>query len=303
MARLGAESVEKGGQVTATDTTAVSDITAKALSSFDRCADDRLRTIMKSLVRHLHEFVTEVGLTESEWMAGIEFLTDVGHITDDKRQEFILLSDTLGVSMVVDAISHQLPPGATQSTVLGPFYVSDSPLREYGASTAEKPSGTPCWVHGRVLDTDGNPIAGAQLDVWQNADDQLYAVQDPSIPQDNLRGRFLTRDDGSYAFLAVRPTDYTVPSDGPVGKMLAAVSRHPWRPAHLHMIVSALGYRTLVTHIFDPASEHLDSDTVFAVKPSLVRNFVERKPDDPETPQGVDGPWVSVENDVVLAKA
>lgn len=285
-----------------TDTTSASDITTRALASFDGCSDERLRTIMKSLVSHLHAFVAEVGLTEEEWMAGIQFLTDVGHITDDKRQEFILLSDTLGVSMLVDENSNRLPAEATQSTVLGPFYVEDSPLREYGASTAEKPSGTPCWVHGRVLDTDGNPIAGAQLDVWQNAADHLYAVQDPSIPENNLRGRFLTRDDGTYAFLAVRPTDYTVPDDGPVGKMLKAVNRHPWRPAHLHMIVSAPGYRTLITHIFDPASEHLDSDTVFAVKPSLIRDFVERKPDDPERPNGVEGPWVSVLNDVVLSR-
>ena len=285
-----------------TETTSVSDITTKAVASFDGCSDERLRTIMKSLVTHLHAFVAEVGLTEEEWMAGIQFLTDVGHMTDDKRQEFILLSDTLGVSMLVDENSNRLPAAATQSTVLGPFYVEDSPLREYGASTAEKPSGTPCWVYGRVLDTDGNPIAGATLDVWQNAADHLYAVQDPSIPQDNLRGRFVTRDDGTYAFLAVRPTDYTVPDDGPVGKMLGAVNRHPWRPAHLHMIVSAPGYRKLITHIFDPASEHLDSDTVFAVKPSLIRDFVERKPDDPERPEGVDGPWVSVENDVVLSR-
>ena len=280
----------------------MSDITAKAVASFDGTSDERLRTIMKALVRHLHEFVAEVGLTEGEWMKGIQFLTDVGHMTDEKRQEFILLSDTLGVSMLVDEMSHQLPVAATQSTVLGPFYIPDSPLRDYGASTAEQPSGTPCWVHGRVLDTDGNPISGAELDVWQNADDQLYAAQDPSIPENNLRGRFLTRDDGNYAFLAVRPTDYTVPSDGPVGKMLEAVNRHPWRPAHLHMIVSAPGYRTLVTHIFDPASDHLDSDTVFAVKSSLIRDFVERKPDDPERPEGVEGPWVSVENDVVLAR-
>jgi hydroxyquinol 1,2-dioxygenase len=280
----------------------MSNITTKAVDSFDGSSNERLRTIMQALVRHLHAFVAEVGLSEEEWMAGIQFLTDVGHMTDDKRQEFILLSDTLGVSMLVDEISHQLPAAATQSTVLGPFYIPDSPLRDYGASTSEKPSGTPCWVYGRVLDTEGNPIAGAELDVWQNADDQLYAAQDPSIPENNLRGRFRTRDDGSYAFLAVRPTDYTVPDDGPVGKMLKAVNRHPWRPAHLHLIVSAPGYRTLVTHIFDPASDHLDSDTVFAVKSSLIRDFVERKPDDPERPAGVDGPWVSVENDVVLAR-
>jgi hydroxyquinol 1,2-dioxygenase len=205
--------------------------------------------------------------------------------------------------MLVDALENPLPQGATESTVLGPFYVPGSPLRPYGASIAEEAAGAAAWVHGRVLRVDGEPIGGAELDVWQNGDDRLYAVQRPEGPEDHLRGRFATRDDGSYAFQAVRPVPYTIPADGPVGAMLEATGRHPWRPAHIHMIVRAPGYRTLTTHIFDRDSEYLDSDAVFAVKPSLLREFVLRPADDPGRPDGVEGEWFSVENTIVLAPA
>ena len=174
-------------------------------------------------------------------------------------------------------------------------------LREYGENIAGEPAGEPAWVHGRVLDLDGRPIADAELDVWQNGADQLYAVQRPEAPEDHLRGRFRVRDDGSFAFLAVRPTPYTIPDDGPVGSMLAATSRHPWRPAHIHVIVRAPGYRTVATHIFDAASPYLDSDAVFAVKPSLLREFVLLAPDDPARPSGVEGDCYVVESDFVLA--
>jgi hydroxyquinol 1,2-dioxygenase len=283
--------------------TAPADITAAAVASFDGADDERLRRLAQVLTRHLHAFATEVGLTQGEWEEGIRILTETGHITDDRRQEFILWSDTLGLSMLVDALANPLPSGATESTVLGPFYVPGSPLRPYGASIAEEAAGAPAWVHGKVLDLDGGPIAGAELDVWQNGDDRLYAVQNPETPEDHLRGRFTTRDDGSYAFLAVRPVPYTIPADGPVGKMLAATGRHPWRPAHVHMIVRAPGYRTLATHIFDRESEYLGSDAVFAVKPSLLREFARRPADDPERPDGVEGEWFSVENTIVLAPA
>jgi len=279
------------------------DITAAAEASFDGCSDERLRELMQALVRHLHGFATEVGLTQDEWGRLIEVLTATGHITDDRRQEFILWSDSLGLSMLVDAMANPLPAGATESTVLGPFYVPGAPERGYGESMIGEPAGTPAWVHGRVLDTEGNPIAGAELDVWQNGEDQLYAVQRPEAPEDHLRGRYFTREDGSYAFLAVRPVPYPIPYDGPVGAMLTATGRHPWRPAHIHMIVRAPGYRTVTTHIFDRASEYLGSDAVFAVKPSLMRDFIERAPDDPDRPTAVDGEWVSVENDLVLARA
>jgi len=174
-------------------------------------------------------------------------------------------------------------------------------LREYGANIASQPAGDPAWVSGRVLTTDGDPIAGAELDVWQNGDNELYAVQDADAPEEHLRARFRTRDDGTYGFIGVRPVPYRIPSDGPVGRMLQATGRHPWRPAHIHLIVRARGYRTLTTHIFDSTSEHLDADAVFAVKPSLLRAFVRRSADDPAAPPGIAGDWYSVENDLVLA--
>jgi hydroxyquinol 1,2-dioxygenase len=280
--------------------TTPTEITRTVVASFDRCESERLRRVMHSLVLHLHAFATEVELTQAEWDAGIRILTETGHVTDDRRQEFILWSDALGLSMLVDALEHAAPQGATESTVLGPFYVPGADLREFGASIAEEPAGEPAWVHGYVRDMDGKPIAGAELDVWQNGEDRLYAVQNPDAPEHHLRGRFRTRDDGSYAFLAVRPVPYTIPDDGPVGRMLAATERHPWRPAHIHMIVRAEGFRTVATHIFDAGSEYLDSDAVFAVKPSLLRQFVRRSADDPERPVGVTGPWWSVENDLVV---
>jgi catechol 1,2-dioxygenase len=291
--------------MTQTDVTAQrtepADITAAVVASFDRCSDPRVREIMTSLVRHLHAFATEVHLTEEEWSAGIRILTETGEITDERRQEFILWSDSLGLSMLVDALANAKPEGATESTVLGPFYVPGSPERGYGESIMEQEGGVPAWIHGRVLDVDGAPIAGAELDVWEGAENELYAVQDPDAPEFHLRGRFFTRDDGRYAFLTTRPTPYPIPHDGPVGHMLETTGRHPWRPAHVHMIVSAPGYEKVTTHIFDSESSYLDSDAVFAVKPSLLRSFVTRVADDPERPAGVTGEWCSVENDIVLA--
>jgi catechol 1,2-dioxygenase len=279
---------------------AAADITAAAVASFDQCPDPRLRQLMQALVRHLHAFITEVDLTEDEWLRAIQVLTATGHITDDKRQEFILWSDTLGVSMLVDTLAHPDANGGTESTVLGPFWTPDAPRRAYGESISEEPGGTPALVRGFVRDTRGRPIAGAELDIWQNGDDGLYSVQDDASPEAHLRGRFYTRDDGSYAFVGVRPVPYTVPHDGQVGAMFEAVKRHPWRPAHIHMIVTAPGYQRLQTHIFDSESPYLDSDAVFAVKRSLIRQFVPRSPEDPETPAGVAVTWCSVNNDLVL---
>jgi hydroxyquinol 1,2-dioxygenase len=288
---------------TAEGRTTPADITAAVEASFADCEDPRLREVMQALVRHLHAFAVDVGLTEQEWRAAIAALTATGHITDEHRQEFILWSDALGISMLVDALANLRPPGATESTVLGPFYVPGAPELENGANIAVEPAGVPTWVHGHVRDLDGAPIANAELDVWQNGDDRLYAVQKPEGPEDHLRGRFRTRDDGSYAFLAVRPVPYPIPDDGPVGKMLAATGRHPWRPAHIHMIVRAEGYATVTTHVFDAASEYLDSDAVFAVKPSLMREIAPRPADDPERPDGVEGEWASLECEFVLVPA
>ena len=276
-------------------------ITARVLASFDACEDPRLGELMRALVRHAHALVTETGLTGEEWERALQVLTRTGEITDDRRQEFVLWSDALGLSMLVDAIGHAAAgdPGrltATESTVLGPFYVAGAPRRRYGDSIAEEgEAGVPVWVAGRVLDTEGEPIAGAELDVWQNGEDRLYAVQRPEAPEDHLRGRFESRSDGSFGFVAVRPVPYPIPDDGPVGRMLDATGRHPWRPAHIHMIVRAAGHRTLTTHVFDADSRYLDSDAVFAVKPSLVRRFTTGEP----TPDGA--PELSVRCDFVLA--
>ena len=276
-------------------------ITAQVGESFAESPDPRLGEIMRSLVVHLHAFIREVGLTEDEWASAIAALTQTGHITDDRRQEFILWSDTLGVSMLVDALSHHLPEGATESTVLGPFYAAGSPPREHGANIAEQEAGTPAWVEGRVLALDGTPIAGAELDVWQNGENRLYAVQDDDAPDDHLRGKFVTDAGGRFAFQAVRPVDYPIPDDGPVGRMLGLVGRHPWRPAHIHLVARAPGFSSLTTHIFDADSQFLDRDTVFAVKTSLIRTFRERPADDPGRPAGVDREWVSLDLDIVLA--
>ena len=296
-------------------------LTQTVLDRLQATPDPRLRQVMTSLIRSLHGFVTDVTLTQDEWLSTIQFLTATGQISDERRQEFILLSDTLGVSMLVDLLAGPSKAGAagaaTESTVLGPFYVPGSPERDYGSPIAERPSGEPAWITGLVTDVDGNPIAGATLDVWQNADDMLYAVQNPDSPPGNLRGLFRTRADGSYAFLGVRPTDYPVPADGPVGHLLASTGRHPWRPAHIHVIVSAPGYHSVATHIFDSGSKYLASDAVFAVKASLVRDFErhEPSPDDATTPGGVTAPdgapvpegvppgqaWYSLRHDFRLA--
>ena len=279
------------------------DITAAAVASFAGCEDERLRELMQALVRHLHELAREVGLTEQEWASAIRRLVETGQATDEWRNEFVLWSDTLGLSMLVDALANEEPAGATESTIMGPFWASGSPLRGYGEAIFDSAAGEPALVHGRVLGVDGEPIAGAELDVWQNDATELYGVQDAETPDDHLRGRFLSRDDGSYAFVGVRPVVYPIPTDGPAGRMLAATGRHPWRPAHLHMIVTAPGYERLTTHFFDAETDYLDSDAVFAVKPSLVRQFVRRSADDLERPPFVTGDWWSCENDIVLAPA
>lgn len=267
--------------------------------------DPRLRAIMTALVTHLHAFAAEVRLTEAEWLAGITFLTEIGQMCDDTRQEFVLASDTLGLSMLVDLLAHDASSGATESTVRGPFYVPDSPDRTNGASIAEVPSGDPAFVHGRVIDAEGVPIAGARVDVWQNGADRLYAVQNPAAPPNNLRGVFTTDADGGFSFIGVRPVDYPVPDDGPVGRMLAATGRHPWRAAHVHLMVTADGYRPVTTHLFDDESQYLDSDAVFGVKASLIKHFAFHAGGSAEPPDGVapGQDWYSVDHEFVLDPA
>ncbi|WP_437409520.1 intradiol ring-cleavage dioxygenase [Sinorhizobium meliloti] len=240
----------------------------------DKCESERFKAVMSSAIKHLHGFVKDVQPTMDEWFAAIQFLTKTGQICDDKRQEWILASDTLGVSMLVDAINHRRPDGATENTVLGPFYVENRPHREMGDNICLDGKGAPCLVDGIVTDEQGVPLKGAVVDVWQTNDDGFYSVQQPDEqPDHNMRGVFTTAADGRYWFTTVKPLPYSIPTDGPVGKMLEMMGRHPMRPAHIHFIVSAPGYETLVTHIFVKGDPYLESDAVFGVKESLIVNF------------------------------
>ena len=238
--------------------------------------DPRLREIMAVVVKHLHAAVKEIEPTHEEWLAAIKFLTETGQMCSEWRQEFILLSDTLGVSMLVDAINHRRPSGATENTILGPFYVPEAPRYENGANICLDGKGEPMVVRGRVVDTGGNPIPGALIDVWQTNEDGFYDVQQKGVQPDwNLRGVFTTDQDGAYWFRSVKPRYYPIPDDGPVGKMLAALGRHPNRPAHIHFIVTAPGYDPIITHIFTPDSEYLSEDAVFGVKETLIADLGE----------------------------
>jgi len=236
--------------------------------------DPRLRKVMESLVRHLHAFIRDVELNEAEWFTAIEFLTRTGQMCSEVRQEFILLSDVLGVSMLVDAINHRRPASATENTVLGPFHVAGSPERAMGDSINLDGKGETCLFEGRVLDMSGNPIAGASLDVWSDNHEGYYDVQQRDVqPPFNNRGIFHTGPDGRYSFRGIRPVSYPIPHDGPVGQMLKAVGRHPNRPAHMHFLVGADGYERVCTHIFVAGDPYLESDAVFGVKKSLVVDF------------------------------
>ena len=236
----------------------------------------RLRQVMSALVRHLHAAVKEVEPTHEEWLAAIKFLTETGQMCSDWRQEYILLSDVLGVSMLVDAINHRRPSAATPNTLLGPFYVADAPHYPLGADICQDGKGQPMVVLGRVTGLDGEAVAGATLEVWQTNDDGFYDVQQKGIqPEHNLRGVFTSDADGNYWFKSVKPRHYPIPDDGPVGKLLASLGRHPNRAAHLHFIVTAPGYAPVITHIFTPDCPYLAQDTVFGVKRELVADFVQ----------------------------
>ena len=248
-------------------------LTEAVLGKLESATDPRFKQIMTSLIKHLHAFVREVELTEEEWFTGIQFLTATGQKCDDKRQEYILLSDTLGVSMLVDAINHRRPSGATESTVLGPFYVEGAPEKPLGANIAEGVAGEPTYFSGRVRSSDGRPIPGATLDLWSTDGEGWYDVQLKDNEGMRARGKIKTDADGRYRFWTIKPVSYPIPTDGPVGKMLLKMGRHPYRPAHTHMIVSAPGYETVTTHVFVESDPYLESDAVFGVKNSLVANF------------------------------
>jgi hydroxyquinol 1,2-dioxygenase len=279
------------------------------VASFDKTQDPRLKEIMQSLARHLHNFVREVRLTEDEWNTGIEFLTAAGHITDDKRQEFILLSDVLGLSMQTIAINNEAHTNgaapATEATVFGPFFIEDAPEIPFGGDIAGGAAGQPCWVEGTVTDTTGNPVPGARIEVWEADEDGFYDVQ---YSDQRIAGRahLYADDHGSYAFWGLTPTPYPIPHDGPVGKMLESVGRSPVRASHLHFMVTAPGLRTLVTHIFVDGDPQIEiGDSVFGVKNSLIKKF-EPQPAGTPTPDGRDlsnQDWSRTRFDIVLAPA
>ncbi len=254
---------------------AQAELLAEVLSRYENSPNPRLREITEAAIRHLHAFVQEVNLQRDEWFAGIQFLTATGQKCDATRQEFILLSDTLGVSTLVEMLTHAGADGSTENTVLGPFYVPDSPERAMGESMlVDADEGDRVVIRGAVTDMDGKPIAGATLDCWQNATAGFYAVQQPDVQSsENLRGVYTTDADGCYEIRTVRPVPYPIPSDGPAGDLLKAHGRNWMRPGHTHMWVRADGYKDLITHVFDEETAYLPDDAVFGVRDSLVRRF------------------------------
>jgi len=278
------------------------ELTETVLRSFDNCTDPRLQQVMRALVRHLHAFLREVRLTEAEWQQGIDFLTATGHLTDERRQEFILLSDVLGASMQTIAINNEARGDATEATVVGPFFLDKSPEIANGGDIAGEALGEPCWVEGSVVGADGHPIPGARIEVWEADEDGRYDVQYDD-QRTAARGHLFSDSGGAYSFWAITPTPYPIPHDGPVGALLAAVGRSPMRASHLHFKVSAPGYRTVVTHIFVRGDELLDRDAVFGVKQSLIKDFAAQPAGTP-TPDARDlgdHAWSRVRFDIVLA--
>jgi hydroxyquinol 1,2-dioxygenase len=254
-------------------------LTDQVLKAFASAPDQRFGELLAALLTHVHAFATQTRLTPDEWLAAVQFLTATGQKCDDQRQEFILLSDVLGLSSLVDLLNGV--PGATESTVLGPFYVPGAPVRAMGDHIGRPEDGSPTLVRGQVVDAAGRPLADATLDVWQASANGLYDMQDRDQPPFNLRGIFITGPDGRYEFRTARPASYPIPTDGPVGELLRASRRGQWRAAHIHAIVSAPGHDAVTTHIFDAENPYLDSDAVFGVKDSLIRPFRPAGSEDP----------------------
>ncbi|MFL5656884.1 MAG: intradiol ring-cleavage dioxygenase [Ktedonobacteraceae bacterium] len=275
-------------------------ITHNVLNTMTHTPNPRLKTVMTSLISHLHAFIREVELTEEEWVQGVQFLTRTGHICDDKRQEFILLSDVTGVTMLVDAINHRLSDGATESTIFGPFYREGAPEMPMGANISQDGRGEPGVVTGRVLSTDGTSIANALLDIWETDENGLYEQQDPEQPNMNLRGKFRTDSEGRYCFVGIKPVSYSIPDDGPVGQLLRALGRHSFRPAHIHLLISADGFVPVTTHLFVKGDQYLDSDAVFGTKDSLVVDFIQHDSEEEAAHYQVTAPFYKVDYDFVL---
>jgi hydroxyquinol 1,2-dioxygenase len=276
-------------------------ITEAVLERVANAPDARARRVSEALVKHLHAFIREIEPTEAEWEWGIRFLTETGRLCSDTRQEFILLSDTLGVSTLVDAINHRLPLGATETTVFGPFYAAP-PVFDSGADIRGHLQGRPMYVAGRVSDADGGPLAGARVDVWHSDDQGFYDLQRFGDERRYAgRGRFHSGEDGRFHFWTVRPAAYPIPDDGPVGKMLKAQNRHPFRPEHIHFMIVAPGYRKLVTHIFAAGDQYLESDVVFGVKRSLVEEYQVHRGGAAPDGRAMDGDWFSLDREFRLA--
>lgn len=276
-------------------------ITQAVLARHAGMQDARLRELMTSLVQHLHSFAREVKLTEAEWGAAINFLTEVGHTCTDKRQEFILLSDTLGLSTLVTALNNRKPEGCTEATVFGPFHVADSPDYALGADIANGAKGEPCFVRGTVRDIDGKPVPHARMEVWQADADGFYDVQYPGLDEHRARATLYSGPDGEFHFRSIVAEAYPIPHDGPVGHMLDALGRHPWRPAHLHFMLKAEGYETLITHVFRRDDQYLDSDAVFGVRSSLIADWVRHASGNAPDGSGIDVPFYTLDYDFVLS--
>jgi hydroxyquinol 1,2-dioxygenase len=280
-------------------------ITDVFASYFSDETDPRTKEVLSSLVKHLHDFARDVQLTHDEWRVGIEFLEGCAAIECEDRHEFVLASDVLGLSSLVDMLHSRTD--ATSSSVLGPFHVSNAPPLAIGGDMKRHYGGPVLLVEGQVTGTDGKVLANAELDIWQTAPNGMYASQDEEQDTYSFHGLMTTDDEGRFSFTTVRPIEYSVPTDGPVGKILDAAGRHPWRPSHLHYIASAEGYKTLVTEVFPEDDPYLDQDTVFGVRDDLVMKYVEHPASDfPATgfelSGKVDEPFLKVNFDLVLAK-
>jgi protocatechuate 3,4-dioxygenase beta subunit len=278
-------------------------VTDAVVAAMAGTPDARTHQVLTSLVRHLHAFIRDVNLTEAEWLAGIQFLTAVGQKCDARRQEFILLSDTLGATTLKDILNNRKPPGATEYTILGPFHRANAPALPLGGDLAGDIAGEPVVVRGRVLRPDGRPIPGATLDVWQSDAAGHYDLQLPDLEGMALRGVFRADAAGRFSFRTIKPAAYPIPDDGPVGQMLTATGRHPFRPAHIHFIVAAEGHQSVTTELFAEGDPYLDSDAVFGVRASLVVPFVRCEAADEAARLNVPAPFYTVDFDFVLEPA
>ncbi|WP_326836221.1 dioxygenase [Amycolatopsis rhabdoformis] len=278
-------------------------ITELAEQRWATAHDPRTQELMTALVRHLHAFAREVRLTEPEWMAAIRWLTATGQISDEKREEFILASDVLGLSMLVVQMNHAFAPEATPATVLGPFHIDGSPELGYGGDMSDGVTGTPLYVTGTVRSLDGTPLPGAVLDVWQADADGAYESQLAEVEEARLRAKYTTRADGTYCVRTIAPKGYSIPMDGPVGELISRTDISHFRPAHVHFLVNAAGHEPLITHLFQEGAEYLDSDVVFGTKQELVVTFQAHDPG--PTPDGTPSavPWVEARYDFILQPA